>query len=308
MNIENLLRETLADMAGEEGPPHPDRFLRPVHRPVRRPVHRRGLALVAAAAVTVLALGSTVAVRTLSEPAPAARHTAAPPAPATTRVTIRPGLRLSDTLKMLADATGRPVRAFTEAAKGGPALGLPSYAKGRLEGFAHPGTYDIPTTATPAEIIASMTARFARTAQKVGLAAHSAPRDAVIIASIVQAEARDERDMPKVARVIHNRLDSGMGLEVDSTVLYGLGTYGSAASLRDIRSRSPYNTYRRRGLPPGPIANPGEAALRAALNPAPGPWLYFVATDPTRGTLKFAASQAEFAKLVAERARHQKAG
>lgn len=302
MNIENVLRETLADMAGEERPPHPDRFLRPGReRPAYRPA-RPGLALAAAAAVTVLALGSTLAVRTLSDPDPRTSHAATQPAPATTRVTVGPGLRLSDTLRKLATATGRPVGAFTAAAKDGTALGLPPYAKGGMEGFAFPGTYDIPATAAPADILASMVARFTRTAEKVGLAASRHPRDVVIIASIVQAESHDERDMPRVARVIRNRLDRGMHLQLNSTVLYGLGRYGVAASTRDLTSRSPYNTYLRRGLPPGPIANPGEAALRAALNPAPGPWLYFVAVGPR--TLKFATSQAEFLQLVEEHERN----
>ncbi|MFG3441309.1 endolytic transglycosylase MltG [Nonomuraea sp. NPDC047897] len=304
MTIEKVLRETLADMAAEEPPPHPDRFLRSGReRPAHRPFHRPALALAAAAAVTVLALGSTLAVRALSDPAPRTSHAAAQPAPATARVTVAPGLRLSDTLQRLASATGKPVGVFTEAAKDGTALGLPPYAKGGMEGFAHPGTYDIPATATPSEVLASMVARFTRTAEKVGLAADRAPRDVVIIASLVQAESPDERDMPRVARVIRNRLDRGMSLQLDSTVLYGLGKHGVAASDRDVTSRSPYNTYRRRGLPPGPIANPGEAALRAALNPAPGPWLHFVATGPK--TLKFAASEAEFRRLVDERERNR---
>lgn len=309
MNIENVLRETLADMAGEERPPHPDRFLRPgrerpARRPGRRPA-RSGLALAAAAAVTVLALGSTLAVRTLSDPDPRTSHTAVQPAPATVRVTVRPAMRLSDTLRRLATATGKPVGAFTEAAKDGTALGLPPYAEGGMEGFAYPGTYDIPTTATPVDILASMVARFTRTAEQTGVAASPDPRDVVIIASLVEAESPAESDMPKVARVIRNRLDRGMSLQLDSTVLYGLGRYGVAASTRDLASRSPYNTYRRRGLPPGPIANPGEAALRAALNPAPGPWLHFVAVGPK--TLKFAASHAEFLELVRERERNGRA-
>jgi UPF0755 protein len=88
---------------------------------------------------------------------------------------------------------------------------------------------------------------------------------------------------------------------VDSTVLYGLNKYGVEASHKDLRSRSPYNTYAHLGLPPGPIGNPGVDAIEAALKPARGAWLYFVTTDPKKGTTEFAASESEFAHLVKKR-------
>lgn len=222
--------------------------------------------------------------------------TAVRPEPVKSKVTIRAGLRLADLLDLLARTTGKPVESFAQAARDGRALGLPSYAKGRLEGFAYPGTYEYTASISPAEILAAMVARFRESAKSLEL--ERAPLDAVIIASLVQAESPSEADMPKVSRVIHNRLARGMSLQLDSTVLYGLGRYGTKATLKDVKSKSPYNTYRRRGLPPGPIANPGEAALKAALHPPTGPWLYFVVIDPKNGTLDYATSQAEFTKLV----------
>ncbi|MFC5835818.1 endolytic transglycosylase MltG [Nonomuraea insulae] len=285
MSIEDLLRETLADMAHEEPAPHPDRFLRPVR------ARRRGVALAAAAAVVVLAAGGTVAVQTLSEPVPL---TAVRPALVKSKVTIRAGLRLADLLDLLARTTGKPVESFAQAVRDDKALGLPSYAKGRLEGFAYPGTYEYTASSTPTEILAAMVARFRESAERLGLESERA----VIIASLVQAESPSEADMPKVSRVIHNRLARGMFLQLDSTVLYGLGRYGTKATLKDVKSKSPYNTYRRRGLPPGPITNPGEAALKAALHPATGPWLHFVVIDPKNGTLDYATSQAELTKLI----------
>ncbi|MFI7532442.1 endolytic transglycosylase MltG [Streptosporangium sp. NPDC049376] len=307
MNIEDLLRETLSDMAHEEQPPPPDRFVQ-----VRRGRPRgRGLALVAAAAVTAMAVGSTLVSQGLSSSRDAAGQGPGTASVETGRgritLTVREGLRLSQVLERLSAATGRPQAEFWRAAKDGGALGLPSYARGALEGFAFPGTYEVPSTSSPGEILAAMVTRFNRVAGDGDLVAGArragrTPLEILIIASIVQAESADKRDMPKIARVVHNRLDHtpGLRLQLDSTVLYGLGKYGAKASQEDLRSRSPYNTYARRGLPPGPICNPGADAIAAALKPAAGPWLYFVTTDPKRGVTKFAASEAEFLELTKE--------
>ncbi|SDI99021.1 endolytic transglycosylase MltG [Nonomuraea jiangxiensis] len=306
MNIENLLRETLSDMADEERPPAPERFLQyREHRPLRR----RGLTLVAAAsAVAAMAVGSTVVVQAVSSQAPgdvAARQTRASSPTSESRtatVTVAAGMRLSQVFRTLSSFTGRPVAEFEKAARDGTALGLPSYAKGRLEGFLSPGTYKLSPTMSPGEILTAMMARFSKNADLVGGArrAGRTPLEILTIASIVQAEAGRLEDMPKIARVIYNRLDRRMPLQIDSPVLYGLNKYGKKATLKDVKSSSPYNTYRRSGLPPTPIGNPGDDAIRAALKPASGPWLFYVATDPRKGILKFAASHADYTKLVDE--------
>ncbi|MFI9550594.1 endolytic transglycosylase MltG [Nonomuraea endophytica] len=286
MNVENLLRETLAEMADEQVPPPPARFL------PRRPARRRGVALAAAASVVALVVGGTVTVSALSPEAPVVVR----PEP-TRSVTIQEGWRAALLFDNLSRVIGEPAAAFARAAKDGRALGLPPYAKGRLEGFAHPGAYRFAESATPTEILAAMVARFRETADELGLASRRDPLDVVIIASLVQAESPTEAEMPKVARVIHNRLARGMRLQLDSTVLYGLGRYGAGVTVEDTKRRSPYNTYRYHGLPPGPISNPGKAALKAALHPAEGAWLYFVAK---RDTLEFATSEKEFAELTAK--------
>ncbi|MEV4161912.1 endolytic transglycosylase MltG [Nonomuraea dietziae] len=304
MNVENLLRETLADMADEQVPPPPARFL------PNRPARRRGAALAAAVTVVALASGGTIAVRALSPEAgrPEAPVAARPEPERTHKMTINEGWRVARLFDNLSRATGEPAKSFARAAEDGRALGLPSYAKGRLEGFAHPGTYSFADSATPAAILTEMVARFRETADELGLASRRAPLDVVIIASLVQAESPTEADMPKVARVIHNRLARGMRLQLASTVLYGLGRYRGDVTTEDLKLRSPYNTFRHRGLPPGPISNPGEAALKAALHPAAGPWLHFVATDPKRGTLEFATSGEEFAELAKRAARARLSG
>jgi UPF0755 protein len=121
---------------------------------------------------------------------------------------------------------------------------------------------------------------------------------AVTIASIVQAEAATKEDMGKVARVIFNRLERGMPLQMDSTINYALNRATLKTTLDDTRIDSPYNSYQRMGLPPTPIDNPGEEAVRAAISPTPGDWLYFVTVKP--GDTRFTADYAEHQRNVAE--------
>ncbi|MEV4248666.1 endolytic transglycosylase MltG [Streptosporangium canum] len=230
-------------------------------------------------------------------------------------VTLKEGLRLSDTLTQLAKQTGKPLREFQRAARDGKALGLPSYARGRLEGYAFPATYEISPKMEPAEILTAMVDRFHQTAAKDGLekeakALGHTPHEIMTIASIVQAESGSVEDMGKVARVIYNRLDGNppRKLQMDSTVMYGLNKYGVAATNADLESASPYNTYAREGLPPGPIANPGDHAIQAALNPTKGDWMFFVTTDIKRGITKFTASEAEFFRFKAEFEKNQAGG
>ncbi|MFI7113827.1 endolytic transglycosylase MltG [Nonomuraea sp. NPDC050227] len=223
------------------------------------------------------------------------------------KVGVKEGLRLSDTLTTLAKATGKPAKGFAAAAKDTADLDLPSYAKGKLEGYAFPATYEFPPNATPAQILGTMVKRFNQTADEVDLeggakALGRKPQDIVVIASIIQAEAGRFEDMPKIARVIYNRLDRDpeMKLEMDSTVMYALNKYRTAATIAETKTKSRYNTYMYLGLPPGPISNPGQHAIEAALNPAKGDWLYFVATDPNSRVTKFATTEAERQALLAE--------
>ncbi|WP_182880344.1 MULTISPECIES: endolytic transglycosylase MltG [unclassified Microbispora] len=227
------------------------------------------------------------------------------------RLTIREGLRLSKIFEELSTASGKPVEDFKKAARAD--IGLPAYAKGRLEGYAFPATYEINSKLTPQQILTNMVDRFNQTADKIDLEGQArqvgfSPRQVMIIASIVQAESGSAEDMPKVARVIYNRLLSNppMKLGMDSTVMYGLNKYGIAASHADLTSTSRYNTYKYAGLPPGPISNPGDHAIEAALHPADGNWLYFVTVDPKRGITKFTDKESEFWKLRDEFNRNYK--
>jgi UPF0755 protein len=231
------------------------------------------------------------------------------PASRTGRITIPEGRRLTQILATLSKNTHIPLRNLQRAAKNTKALGLPAYAQGNLEGFLYPFTYDPSPKATATQVLRDMVTRFKTVATDIDLEGqarkvHLSPHDVVTVASLVQAESGTSDDMPKVARVIYNRLHSPQPwmhmLQLDSTVMYGLGKYNIIATANDLKSTSPYNTYKRAGLPPGAISNPGEAALKAALNPVAGTWVYFVTTDPARHITKFTASQTEFQRFREE--------
>jgi UPF0755 protein len=185
-------------------------------------------------------------------------------------------------------------------------IGLPSYAHGNPEGYLVPATYDIPPNATAASVLAAMVDRFKQEAASLHLEQQAqqlgrSPHDVVVVASLVQSEAKLKRDFAKVSRVIYNRLDKHMKLQLDSTVHYATGSVGRVGTTDAERgSSSPYNTYVHLGLPPTPISAPGGDALQAALHPASGSWLYFVTTNPDTGLTKFATSYAEHLKHVQE--------
>lgn len=229
-----------------------------------------------------------------------------PAARAENRVTLPEGLRLEETLNVLARGTGLPVQDYVTAART-EAIGLPRYAR-KPEGFLFPATYDIPPNPSATAVLKMTTARFARAAKQARLEEPSkyGPYDVVTVASLIEGEARRPEDYAKVARVIYNRLRAGQPLGLDSTVNYAMKTSKQAPSKQDIAVDSPYNTYRRTGLPPGPISSPGEQALDAAKHPARGPWLYFVTTDPESGLTKFTESYEEF--LAFKREYQRKAG
>jgi uncharacterized YceG family protein len=182
-------------------------------------------------------------------------------------------------------------------------LKLPNDAEGNPEGYLFPATYPLAEKTTPESLLTSMVdmadkkfngAPNAAGAQRNAMNVYQA----VTIASIVQAEAATKADMGKVARVVFNRLERGMPLQMDSTINYALNRATLKTSADDTKLDSPYNSYQRMGLPPTPIDNPGEAAMRAAISPTPGDWLYFVTVKP--GDTRFTADYAEHQRNVAE--------
>lgn len=219
------------------------------------------------------------------------------------RVTIREGLRASEIAAALSKATGLPASDYTAALKDPESLGVPASAKGKVEGWLFPDTYEFGTQLTAEQQLARMVAHTHDVLDGLGVSDGQAQK-VLTIASLVEAEGASPEDFAKVARVIDNRLanqlHNGARLQLDSTVGYAVGkrTLTTTAKERNVDSR--YNTYRYGGLPPGPINNPGKAAIQAALEPASGPWLYFVTVDPSTGETKFATTSAEHQRNVAE--------
>ncbi|MGZ4468838.1 MAG: endolytic transglycosylase MltG [Nocardioidaceae bacterium] len=221
-------------------------------------------------------------------------------------VTIPEGYTAKQIVSTLAAKTHFSAAKYEQVLKRPSAIGLPSYAHGNVEGYLFPATYEVPPNATPTSILSMMVQRYDEAAQSLDLSKRAATlgystHDVMTVASLVQSEARFGKDFPKVARVIYNRLKKHMPLQFDSTVHYAVGKDGSVGtSASDRSSSSPYNTYRFAGLPPTPISSPGEQAIRAALHPTSGAWIYFVTTNPDTGVTKFATSYHQHLKNVAE--------
>jgi UPF0755 protein len=217
-----------------------------------------------------------------------------------TGLTVPEGLRAKEILDLIGAHTKLPPKRLQAAFAATSALGLPAYAKGDAEGYLFPATYSVTPGTTPTRLLRAMTTRFKQEASSINLekdaaALHMSPGDVVIVASLVQAEARRPADMPKVARVIYNRLRIGMALQLDSTLHYAVDSRGvvqTTQSLRDLKT--PYNTYKYTGLPPTPIDSPGEEALKAALHPTPGSWRYFVTVNLRTGKTRFATTYKDF--------------
>lgn len=214
------------------------------------------------------------------------------------RVTIPEGYTVPQTLDALAQGTEIPLADFEAAAADPASLGLPEYAQGQLEGFLFPATYEVEPGSTARDVLAMMIARFTQATETVGLEARAAelgisPYEAVIVGSLIERESRVDSELPKVARVVYNRLDQGIPLGIDAAILFGLGRTSGGLTASDLAKDTPYENRRKAGLPPTPIASPGEAALTAALTPADGDWLYYVLAD-REGNHLFTSDYDEF--------------
>ncbi len=207
----------------------------------------------------------------------------------TNAVVIPEGLWAKEIFVKLSEQTGIPAADYEEAAKNATALGLPASAKGNVEGYLFPASYTFDPDTTAADHLKEMVANSVSRLDKLGVTADNMEH-VVVVASLVEAEARLEADRPKVARVVENRLAQKMPLQFDSTVNYAIGKHGITTTDAARAQDSPYNTYKVVGLPAGPIGNPGESAIKAAAAPADGPWLYFVTVNPTSGETRFATT------------------
>lgn len=223
-------------------------------------------------------------------------------------LTVPEGWRAGQVYEALDKAFGVPA-GTTKKAVPKAGLKLPGDAGGNPEGYLFPATYPLDDKSTPAGLLSSMvnTANKKLNGSQVTAGADRDtvnPYQTLTIASIVEAEAATKEDMGKMARVIYNRLDRGMPLQMDSTIKFGLNratlttTTTTTKGTKGTSAENPYNTYVRMGLPPTPIANPGAEAMKAAISPPQGDWLYFVTVKP--GDTRFTADFDEQQKNVAE--------
>lgn len=199
------------------------------------------------------------------------------------RLTIPEGWTAAQIAERIAGVSGTPadsvLRILTDTASA-TRFGVPGPT---LEGYLYPATYELPLGADDTAVIRRLTGRYKQVwtselrarADSAGLS----EREVVTLASIVEKEAKVWDERPLVAAVYRNRLRIGMRLQADPTVQYALGEHQNRllyAHIRDVADH-PYNTYTQNGLPPGPIASPSAGAIRATLDPADVPYLYFVA-------------------------------
>ena len=218
-------------------------------------------------------------------------------------VTIPEGLTVDDILATLAKKTDFSVEQYQKVLDDPARLGLPDYAEGEAEGYLFPSTYDFGPQETPTTVLSAMVERWRQAADESDLEARAeelgyTPHELMTVASLVEAEAARDEDRGKVARVIYNRLtgDETDGLlQIDATVNYAADNeLGAVPTSEDLEIDSPYNTYQRPGLPPGPIEAPGDAAIAAAAAPSDGDWYYYVTVNLRTGETKFAETYDEF--------------
>jgi UPF0755 protein len=215
-------------------------------------------------------------------------------------VLVPPGANIYDVAAQIEAIKLAKAEAFLAAAASPAVLGRLEIPGESAEGYLFPDKYIFVKPVTPEEIVDRMVREFRRNvppdaekrAGEAGLSLHQV----VTIASIIEKEAGLEEEKPIVSAVIRRRLALGMPLQMDPTVIYEVKRFDGTVTRKDLRAEGPYNTYLNRGLPPGPIANPGLAALNAALNPSKADYLYFVSRND--GSHTFSRTLAEHNRAV----------
>jgi UPF0755 protein len=226
---------------------------------------------------------------------------------------LREGLSLEQSLPLLAEGTGIPIEDFQAAVADpsvyGVAVDAAIVAAGGqpLEGWLFPATYTFDPGVTATDVIARLVDRTVQSLDDAGVPVEDRQR-VLTIASIIQREARYEADMQKVSTVIVNRLKPNNQetfglLQMDSTAQYGYGEMhdGTVSTSTEAQTDdNPWNTYVVTGLPIGPISNPGDAAIDAAMHPAEGDWLYFVTVNLNTGETVFTSNINDHNRAVAQ--------
>ena len=212
----------------------------------------------------------------------------------TQRVTIKEGTTLLSTLTLLSEATGLPLADFEAAAKDYTSFGVPEVAPS-LEGYLFPATYPLEPGQSARDVLEVLVKEMFKRLDAAGVAVEDRHR-VLTMAALIQREAgSNPEDFYKVSRVFTNRLDEDWKLESDATVTYGTGKYGTVWTTAEERNNAEnkYNTYANKGLPIGPIGAPGDLAIDAAINPADGPWFFFVTVNLKTGETSFSETIAQ---------------
>ena len=208
------------------------------------------------------------------------------------KVTVPEGLTATQIYEKVSAITTVPVADLKKAAAD-PAVGLPAEAGGNVEGWLFPATYQFEPGSTATSILTQMIAKTVSVLDAAAVPADQRER-ILTIASIAEKEVNTADQYAKVARVILNRLDRQIPLGMDTINAYGVGKAAKDLTSADLDADNPYNVRLHLGLPPTPISNPGEATIQAAMNPADGPWTYFVTVNLTTGETVFTDNYDEF--------------
>ncbi len=220
------------------------------------------------------------------------------------RVVVPEGARVDQIIKLIAQGSEIPEKDVTAALKKPKALGLPKEAELNPEGYLYPATYTVEPGTSATDLLKQMVAKTIEVSKSLDIDSRASAlglsgEEVLTVASILEYEAKKDEDYPKVARVLYNRLEADQALQLDSTVSYVSKRKGDVFTTPQEREDpSAYNTYKHTGLPPGPIGSPGEKTIEAALNPAKGNWLYFVAVNLETGETVFSETKAEHDKAV----------
>lgn len=291
---------------GATPPPAAGRRPPPARRPPPR--RRRGahtlLWLVLFLGIAVMA-GFAVVSRIGSSGGGGGTDTSTTQAPPRVKVTFPEGLRREEMADILEQKAGLSKDRYLEltaaGARGAQLAGTD--AERSLEGFLFPATYDVGDSTTVEDIVDAQVEAYRQRAEDIDQSYARSKNltryDVLIIASMVEREVRVASERPIVAGIIYNRLKADMRLDIDATVQYALGSWKTELTAADLAIDSPYNTRRFKGLPPGPICNPGDASLIAAAKPARSTYLYYVARADGSGRHYFARTAAEFEAAVA---------
>ncbi|WP_286928426.1 MULTISPECIES: endolytic transglycosylase MltG [Aeromicrobium] len=199
------------------------------------------------------------------------------------KFTVPEGARVGQIVEIISKNTELESKDLEAALDDPASIGLPDYANGNPEGYLYPETYFVEPGDDAKAVLTRMVQQTLKVAKDLDIGTRApalglSGEEVLTVASILEYEGQKPEDYAKIARVLYNRIEQGMPLQLDSTVSYVSERKGDVWTTAEERANpSLYNTYQHQGLPPGPIGSPGEASIEAALNPATGPWLYFFA-------------------------------